>query len=567
MATRLPASQRTREELSALIEGRLSTASAKDELVKLATRLIVEEALEGEAGDAVGRDYYEHGAQPGQGYRNGYRTGRLKTAEGLMEYSAPQVAGRDEPFRSAIREHLKGHTQGLEDLAVEMLARGLSVRDIEDAFKDESGRLLLSKTAVSQLGERLWEDYQAFAKRETWRIRDHLSVRRWHCRAVAAWRQARAGAGGVGLYDRGPPGAAAFDGGLEGGCRDGDRVLRGHEDARAHRPAAGDLGRRARHHQGDRGVLSARRPPALPGPSHAQSGGQGAGGRVAGVQGAGAGGLSGAEPGDRARACGRRRCRLRPQAGTRSRVLHGRLRSLHRPLRFPVTHRRAIRTTNLLERLFVEERRRLKIIPNAFGERAVLKLMFGALIRAAERWRSVKVTEFERRQMAAVRKELDQEYEAMVGLKRSPQRMRPKSEYPAVLGLDPPSEGNDAVVQFRQTRARYTANAQARVRGCKHVPLRHFKRPAVHIAPGRRGGVAARGASDDLRTSRGRWARTSDNQRLIFPRAPREDRSVRPTASSLSRSDATWNLTVWAETPSRRAITYPGRSTGSAFLT
>ena len=35
MATRLPASQHTREELTALIEGRLSTASAKDELVKL----------------------------------------------------------------------------------------------------------------------------------------------------------------------------------------------------------------------------------------------------------------------------------------------------------------------------------------------------------------------------------------------------------------------------------------------------------------------------------------------------------------------------------------------------
>ena len=103
MARRLPASHRTREELTALIEGRLSTGSAKDELVKLATRLIVEEALEGEAGDAVGRDYYEHGAQLGQGYRNGYRTGGLKTAEGLMEYSAPQIAGRDESFRSPIR--------------------------------------------------------------------------------------------------------------------------------------------------------------------------------------------------------------------------------------------------------------------------------------------------------------------------------------------------------------------------------------------------------------------------------------------------------------------------------
>ena len=91
-------------------------------------------------------------------------------------------------------------------------------------------------------------------------------------------------------------------------------------------------------------------------------------------------------------------------------------------LRFPVTHRRAIRTTNLLERLFVEERRRLKIIPNAFGERAVLKLMFGALIRAAERWKSIKVTEFERRQLSAVKKELDQEYETQVSLDRKPSK-------------------------------------------------------------------------------------------------------------------------------------------------
>ena len=41
-------------------------------------------------------------------------------------------------------------------------------------------------------------------------------------------------------------------------------------------------------------------------------------------------------------------------------------------LRNPITHRRAIRTTDLLERLFVEERRRLKVIPNAFGGKAVL---------------------------------------------------------------------------------------------------------------------------------------------------------------------------------------------------
>jgi transposase-like protein len=166
MDKRIPPSMRTRQALSDLIAGRLSSPDGRAELVKLATRLIVEEALEAECRDALGRDYYERGAEEGRGYRNGVRPGRLKTAEGLIDFAAPQVAGREAPFRSEIRSHLKGRTDALEGLAVELLARGLSVRDIEDAFRDESGRLLLSRTAVSELGEQLWSDYQEFASRD-----------------------------------------------------------------------------------------------------------------------------------------------------------------------------------------------------------------------------------------------------------------------------------------------------------------------------------------------------------------------------------------------------------------
>jgi putative transposase len=64
----------------------------------------------------------------------------------------------------------------------------------------------------------------------------------------------------------------------------------------------------------------------------------------------------------------------------------------------------------------------LKIIQNAFGERAVLKLMFGTLIRAAERWKSIKVTDFECRQLSAIKNELDQEYEFHVTLNRKPSK-------------------------------------------------------------------------------------------------------------------------------------------------
>ena len=58
----------------------------------------------------------------------------------------------------------------------------------------------------------------------------------------------------------------------------------------------------------------------------------------------------------------------------------------------------------------------MKIIPDAVGEKPVLKLVFGAMIRTAERWRAVRITAFEQRQLEALREELDQEYEAQTGL-------------------------------------------------------------------------------------------------------------------------------------------------------
>ena len=163
---RIPASERTRERLKALMDGQSEEGDLCSALVRLAARLIVEEGLEGEATDALGREYYARGAAAGAGYRNGYRRGRLKTAEGVVEYAAPQICDRAVPFRSRLREIIRGRTEELEALAVEMYARGLSTRDIEALFADEDGRSLLSRTAVSEVTERLWTQYEAFASRD-----------------------------------------------------------------------------------------------------------------------------------------------------------------------------------------------------------------------------------------------------------------------------------------------------------------------------------------------------------------------------------------------------------------
>jgi transposase-like protein len=55
------------------MEGHGEKADLRSELVRLAARLIVEEGLEGETADALGREYYVRGAAAGAGYRNGYR--------------------------------------------------------------------------------------------------------------------------------------------------------------------------------------------------------------------------------------------------------------------------------------------------------------------------------------------------------------------------------------------------------------------------------------------------------------------------------------------------------------
>jgi transposase-like protein len=407
---------RTREALSALIEGRLASPAGRSELVELATRLIVEEALEGEVRDALDRGYYERGDAPGQGHRNGHRTHRLKSAEGALEYSAPQVAGLEQPFRSALRDHLKGHTEALESLAVEMLARGLSVRDIEDAFKDETGRLLLSRTAVSEIGKQLWEDYQAFKSRDLAEydiaylfidgIAERIRPGQRREPVMAAW-------------------GFTFDGRkvllhlMAGSKEDAETVSAFFQDMRAR--GLGDpllvvsdgasgiikaievcfprsirqrcLAHRMRN-------LAAKVPEDLwpEFKARATAAYQAPSRKIARELAEGVVADYGTEL---ANAVG---CFMDDFEAC---IAH---------LRLPITHRRATRTTNLLERLFVEERRRLKIIPNAFGEKAVLKLMFGAMTRAAERWRSIRITQFERRQMAALRHELDHDYEAAVGL-------------------------------------------------------------------------------------------------------------------------------------------------------
>jgi len=134
-------------------------------LIDLGMRRIIQETLEKEVQAFIGSEYYKH-AQERNGRRNGYEPCDLKTAEGRLPIERPQVRDSSVPFESTAWNNIKKKTEHLEKMAVEMYVRGCSTRDIEDLLKDEQGRILLSRSTVSELNEVLWKQYEEFCRRD-----------------------------------------------------------------------------------------------------------------------------------------------------------------------------------------------------------------------------------------------------------------------------------------------------------------------------------------------------------------------------------------------------------------
>ena len=62
------------------------------ELLTTAAERIIQEALENEVSDFLGRRWYEHNPKEEfRGYRNGYQSKRIKSSEGILNIRKPRV--------------------------------------------------------------------------------------------------------------------------------------------------------------------------------------------------------------------------------------------------------------------------------------------------------------------------------------------------------------------------------------------------------------------------------------------------------------------------------------------
>lgn len=162
---RVPPSVTMKQEVEQLLhQGREGLPLA--EFIRAAARCCLQGALEQEVTEFLGRGHYQRGERRREGYRNGYEKKTWPSAEGALPLQMPQLRQTPEPFCSRLAQGLAATPGALERLVVGMYVRGLSTRDIEDLFTEVTGGQLVSKSAVSELS-RVWEeDFQR------WRTRD-----------------------------------------------------------------------------------------------------------------------------------------------------------------------------------------------------------------------------------------------------------------------------------------------------------------------------------------------------------------------------------------------------------
>ena len=404
---RVPPSVRLKEEIEGLLQGTEPAPETTDApmvgFVGRIARYMLQVAIEEEATAFLGRGHYRRGDRQRIGWRNGYEPKRVQSEAGVLELAVPQLRGTEAPFRSPVVDRLGTRTADLEDLVRGMYVRGLSTRDVSAVYGETVGTRL-SKSTVSRITQRLNADF------DTWRRRDLSELPVVYLFLDGQYHAARQGTdekegvlSAYALLEDGQPVLLHLD-------------LGPRESADAWLSFLQDL------------VARGLRDPLL-------------------VVMDGAPGLVKAVKRVWPRAY-RQRCqvhKMRNILAKLPRLMQGKMKGLVQQvflaptyaaalkrgrdlianfkdrypaaleclerdleecvtyLRFPDAHHVRIRTTNRLERLNGESRRRVKVIPRFPTERSCLTLLYASLLTASKHWRGISMTAATLRQLQQLR--------------------------------------------------------------------------------------------------------------------------------------------------------------------
>jgi transposase-like protein len=383
-----------KEEVDGILRGRVFGAvDPMKGFVRSLARYILQVHIEEEATEFLGRGRYQRGERLRAGLRNGYEGTKIQTEAGLMDLQVPQLRGTEESFRSPLLVRIGRRSEDLEDLVRGMYVRGLSTLDVQDLYGDTFGKSRLSKSTVSRITSRLNADFEVWKKRDLSELKVVYLFLDGQYHAVRQGTEDKEGVlSAFALLESGESVLVHLELG-EGESFDAwlaflqDMTARGLGDPlmvifdgapglkkaiRRVWPKA--FRQRCQVHK-MRNIL-AKLPKAMQG-------------RLKNLIHQVFRAPSYEEALKRGRAL---IARFKDRYSAAMECLEKDLEECVTYLRFPSEHHTRIRTTNRLERLNGEGRRRTKVIPRFPSERACLSLLYASLITAAAKWRGVIMT-------------------------------------------------------------------------------------------------------------------------------------------------------------------------------
>jgi len=360
---------------------------------RLAAQAMLQTALEVEAADFIGRVTYQRREEGQSAYRNGYKRRKVTTGEGAVELFVPQTRNGPEPFQTAILGAYQRRSETLEAMIPCMYVKGLSVRDISATFQEVLEDEGLSPATASRIGQRIREDFDA-----------------WRTRSLAGYDVLYLFVDGMHLKlhpdrDQKQPVLIAYailwDGRkvllhIDVGDRESYEACLGFLRDMTERGLRTPLLYCSDDCPGLRKALRAVWPNALRQKCQAH--------KLRNILGKLPRGVQGELKKQILRVFeakdyeeGRRRGRAlveqyRERYPWAMECLEKSLEECLTCLKLPEAHRRRVRTTNSLERLIEEARRRTKVISTIPDERAGLSLVHAVLVDVSRRWHGLRVT-------------------------------------------------------------------------------------------------------------------------------------------------------------------------------
>ncbi|MCX5804189.1 MAG: IS256 family transposase [Proteobacteria bacterium] len=146
--------------------GEMNHVSSIMELTHTGARMMLQIAIEEELKAFIGRDYYERRTDNQKGLRSGFKPRTIKTGCGDIEIEMPQVRNTDIPFHSQLLPPYLTRIKEIEETIPLLYMHGLSTRKVKKAVGKLLGTRGLSHQNVIKISKKIVVEFNAWKKRD-----------------------------------------------------------------------------------------------------------------------------------------------------------------------------------------------------------------------------------------------------------------------------------------------------------------------------------------------------------------------------------------------------------------